>query len=745
MSAFPINDVNWDAAQHYTPDVQSKSQDSYLQRKMVARMRFKPTDAQGQLDPERPGLLKRMRRLTNQAVKSPSSNATLFQKMRISSEQKLGQVALGYMMEQATARGEDLNDPEVVQKHLDLVHPGKMPLPSAPQVEKDQYAVKQAASETFWNEFLATPEARKVTNSTTYLHTHAHHANKGFGARLILRVGRLLGELGHVILAPSTIFTKMYRHTLDGLTRSNGLLSSALYCAGALTTLSLLTAYRAGEAIAAPFSMIVLFPLYSAGMVSCLIGKALDSAAWRVGFRPQTDSHTLRSIRECAQNRLAEQLVGLAKVQNHFASKEGEEGQMYVEMARDYSNEQANRKANTLTGGAAKWVSNQGNQDSVNDAMTRASELNESLLFSRLAGDAQVEPSREAASAKSVLSQIFSNHADSLNVLDAAGTNSPATRHKLIKTELRALSGAVKVFSGPRASGLIHEHSRLGDMDHMVQYYEPEYDPSDRLKTLDGDHPFPDKQVREHLEHIVSWAFDKTRLNVARGLCFISGTMINKSNKTQINDSRGRIVNEYRGIRGVLHRTARSISVNAESSGKYPLRNGMPAPIRKWMPKGGPTKRYFVKQVRQSSNKPAASGSLGHIAAHTDRYSGLTQKLYRAHKALTLVAEKYIQPARGNGGRIIDGAIRKHITGSIGQATSHYLSYAGSVALWGLAITPNLVIQEAAGLSGYPELLGTGLIPTAVGFVAGALATSAAALTLLSAAASGSDRALYGT
>lgn len=739
MSAFPINDVRWDAAQHYTPDVQGKSQDSYLTRKMVARMRFKPTDAQGQRDPDRPGLAKRLRRLTNQAVKSPSSNATLFQKMRISSEQKLGQTALGYMMKNAVRDGVDLNEPQVVQAHLDLIHPGRPPLPTEAQEIKDAYAVKQAASETFWNEFLASPEARKVTNSTSYLHTHAHHANGGFGSRFVLRVGRLLGELGHVVLAPSTIFTKMYRHTLDGLSRSNGLLSSALYCAGALTTLSLLTAFRAAEGISAPFSMIVLFPLYTAGMASCLIGKALDAAAWHAGFRPSANSTTLRSIRECAQNRLAEQLVGLAKVQNHFATKGGEAGQMYVDMARDYASAQTNQKAKTLTGSIAKWVSNSANTQGTNQAMNAVGELGENLLFSRLPTDGQDEPQGEAASAQSVLRQIFSNHAAGVDSLVVSNSNTAVARQKLIKTELRSLSGAVKVFSGPRAAGLIHEHSRLGDMDRQLQYFEPGYDPANPNKVVDGDHPFPDKQVREHLEHIVSWAFDKTRLNVARALCFISGTDLGKSNKNEIYDNKGRVVNEYRGIARLLHKTARSISINSESSGKYPLRNGLPAPIRKWVPAGDANKRYFTKRTRASLQKPGPVGSLAHIGKNRSSYSRLTQCLYKAHEALALTAEKYIQPARGNTGRIIDGIVKKHITGSLGLATSHYMSYAGSVAIWGALIASNLVIQEAAGLSGYPELLGTGLIPTVIGFLVGGMATTTAALTLMSAAGRHAD------
>lgn len=724
MTAFPINDVRWDAPQQYTSDAATKSQDSYLVRKMVARMRFKPGDTQSLNDPERPSLLKRLRRLGNQAVESPSSNATLFRKMRIESEQKLGQAALGYMMKRATASGVDLNDPQVAQAHIELIHPGRPPSIHASPEEKNQFAIKKAQSDAFWNEFLATPEARTVTNSTSYLHTHAHHAN-GFATRFVLRTGRLLGELGHVILAPTTIFTKMYRHTLDGLTRSNGLISSSLYCVGALTTLSLLAAYRAGESVVAPFSVVALFPLYGAAMASCMIAKVLDSVSWRLGFSPSENSKAMVSIRECAQNRLAEQLVGLAKVQNHFATKVSENDQIYVDMARDYSNEQADRKAKTVTGGAAKWASNFANPESTNNALARARSLNETLLFSRMPVDGLAPVRNSPASAKSVLQQIFANHTEAVEELSDADRDRPGVIKKLVKTQLRSLGGAVKVFSGPRASGLIHEHSRLGDKDHVLQDFEEGYDPN-TIKVVDGDHPFPDRQVREHLEHIFSWVFDKTRLHAARGLCFLAGTTLGESSK---------YMHFKWGLQGVLHRTARSISVGAESTRKYPFRDGLPAPVRKWLPKGGYNANvYFAKETREIKRHAPAMGSLAHIDRDTQSYSKLTQSLYKAHKALALIAEKYIQPVRGNGGRIIDGVIRKKLTGSVGQATTHYLSYAGSVAMWGFAITPNFIIQEAAGLSGYPELLGTGIIPTAIGFVAGTLATTAAALTLLSAA-----------
>ncbi|MDX1669864.1 MAG: hypothetical protein R3194_10625, partial [Limnobacter sp.] len=574
----------------------------------------------------------------NQAVTTPSNGSSLFNKMRVGSEQKLGRAALGYLIEKRVGEQANLHDPEVTTEILNLLHPGPAPLPTASAQEKADFKVRENASNNFWHEFLHTPEARKASNTTTYLHTHAHHAN-GFATRFILRVGRLAGELGHVILAPSTLFTKMYRYMQDGMGSSNGIVKSALYMLGTLTTLSLLAAFRTSEVAATiPFSITVLFPLYSLAAASCFLGKALDSLSYRLSVKKPINSEAMISMREGAQNRLMEQLTNLAKLQNHLANKTGESDQIFVEMAKDLAQEKMNSKSSTLTGRLGTLFTRPLSSDATRAVQDDAGTLHNALLFARLPDDNNLIAQPDQASVHSITHQIVSKHAQGLDQLDAIGQATDRNRGQLLKTELRSLASAVAVFTGPHCKGINAVHARADDFDRYYRPGEADYDPTRPFKVRLGDHPFPDKQVREHLECLTAALFDKVRLSTARALCFVSNTQLHKSNKNTVFNQLGQEVKEYRGIRGAIHRSARLLSMNADTSQSNPVQSSVPAPIRSWVVQKPGHTIYNVKQVRESARKPAPAGSLKDIGLNAQNYSGLTQALYKAHKNLEFLA-----------------------------------------------------------------------------------------------------------
>ena len=209
------------------------------------------------------------------------------------------------------------------------------------------------------------------------------------------------------------------------------------------------------------------------------------------------------------------------------------------------------------------------------------------------------------------------------------------------------------------------------------------------------------------------------------GLCRLAGTQIHHSVKDQVYDNQANCVSRYQGIQALIHKVARCISVKANDSDFVAFRDIVPF-MRHFTKKPENLVTYKVKQERVSAKHSEGGqvNSLGYILKHPKQYSQLTNKLLGWHLFLQEVAEKYVQPGRGNLGRFIDKFVAQRIIGNMGPTLRNSLSYAASSLVWAAFITPSVALPIYVG-----GLFG----PTFLGGVTGLLSLVVALLVLTSA------------
>lgn len=695
-----------------------------VERKMIARCKPVAVDRSdaGNSFAKR---FTRFNRSIDNALKTPCSNQSFFKKTRITTEQKLALAAFSYFLENycdnTNKSADDLA--KEFSTFLDISTQNVNKTLSSPESAQFKNRV-----DLFWQGFLRSKPGRKALNNSSFLFTHPNYANSNVAMKM-LGVARSLDGIGHLTLAPSTIFTKNYRHMINQLKHKTGIVHSCSYLVGAGTTLTVLGLLRAFEVMSLPVAYVVLLPAYSSASVLTLFAKVVDSIAFHLSNKElHKNQKTNDMVVQMTNNRLVEMLDLFSKTQNHFNQSVLNENlnpraAAQCQMAQKYAKEITTKKSNNLCSSLARMVKS---KDEPLYEMTLSIRESSKRFSQSLIVNADNVDQPIQASFQSVIWHAVSTYQAGLVKINDKSANTSGdpskfeliAKQKLLKHQMRAMFGASRIFSNLRGGKFIHDFAREEDVDRIV------LDENNNKVWLDGDNHFQDRQIRTHLEYLMHWAYDKIRLNLALTLCKLAGTEIHRSVKEKMINVDNQIVKKYQGIQGVLHKVARSISVRTDETDVHTLRDNLPF-IRSWTNRPQHIVTYKVKKERSSHHhKFGKVDSLSYIHKNPQRYSKLTNTLMQIHLKLQDVAEHYLQPARGNCGRFVDKFIVQKITGKVGGSVRHSLSYAASVLFWASVLTPAVSV---------PLYLGGLFIPTFLGSMTGFLSLFVASLTLMSA------------
>lgn len=497
MTVFALHKGILSKPQVFTP-AQEKKQIEYLERKRTARpFGGQPKVARHQL----PNLVWKQ---VCQARDTPCSVGTFQKYKRLHSEANLGRAAINYLLSMNLSVAE-------MQAILD------------PDTEGDQ-----SRADAFWQDFCTSEVGRAALNGTDFLDSHIDLAN-GLPAKIALYAGRFSRDMADIWLARTTILATSYRAFFDKQARSGSLFHSALYAVGAISLISLLAAIKSTDVMTLPARVLVFSPVYFAAAGLKLLGKGADALAYKLTRNRDNPSGSAaqryKVITDISKNRAMEQLAGIAKIQNLLAtpgafSAEGKA------TADEYAAEQASfHSANTLTRVLSKTAGQLNSEKRmvrqiIGDPVQLQSGWAKSLL--RKAPDSAYRPS----TITSVLEQL-----QNLELAGPAGSGDQSTAsnrklsRKILHYKLQAMAGAVKVFCGPRATGLFNDTvitSEQQEEDNPRQYLRRT---SSLISSVTGTAPIADQNTHADMRRSLSMGDEKPpqrRKNALEGRKFVS-------------------------------------------------------------------------------------------------------------------------------------------------------------------------------------------------------------------------------